>query len=279
MRDRRTIAIDGNTIAYVDEGDGPVALFVHGVFLNADLWAPAMGQLAPGRRAVAIDLPAHGGTPAVADMTLPALADLLERFCARLELGPVDLVANDTGGALAQVFAARHPQRLRTLTLTNCDASDNLPPELFRPIVELSEKGEFAPMAVEMAADLDFARSDAALGAGFEGPLDDETVLGFVGPCVGTIERARDLERFIASLSAADLMAVEADLRQMEAPTLIVWGTADVFFDRSWATWLRDTIAGASEIVEIDGAKLFFPYERAGELVPHLERHWAAAAD
>jgi hypothetical protein len=43
--------------------------------------------------------------------------------------------------------------------------------------------------------------------------------------------------------------------------------------------WLRDTIPGATEIVEIEGAKLFFPNERAADLVPHLQRHWQATAD
>ena len=60
-------------------------------------------------------------------------------------------------------------------------------------------------------------------------------------------------------------------------PTLIVWGTGDEFFDVRWAEWLRDTIPGVTDVVMIDGAKLFFPDERAADLVPHLRRHWAAA--
>jgi hypothetical protein len=44
----------------------------------------------------------------------------------------------------------------------------------------------------------------------------------------------------------------------------------------SWARWLRDTIPGVTGIVEIEGAKLFFPDERAAALVPHLQRHWEA---
>ena len=62
-------------------------------------------------------------------------------------------------------------------------------------------------------------------------------------------------------------------------PTLIVWGTGDDFFELSWAYWLRDAIGGAEEVVEIPDAKLFWPDERPGDLVPHLRRHWAAAAD
>ena len=59
-------------------------------------------------------------------------------------------------------------------------------------------------------------------------------------------------------------------------PTLVVWGTGDVFFDVKFAYWFRDTIPGVTEVVELDGAKLFFPDERAAELVPLLRRHWSS---
>ena len=65
-----------------------------------------------------------------------------------------------------------------------------------------------------------------------------------------------------------------AALSRLQVPTLIVWGTADKFFRRKWAYWLRDTIPGASEVVEIDGGRLFFPDERATEFTAALRRHW-----
>jgi hypothetical protein len=47
-----------------------------------------------------------------------------------------------------------------------------------------------------------------------------------------------------------------------------------VCYTEVWAYYLRDLIPGAREVVEVDGAKLFFPEERPGDLVPHLDRHW-----
>ena len=44
-----------------------------------------------------------------------------------------------------------------------------------------------------------------------------------------------------------------------------------------WADWLVDLIPGATGVVEIPGGRLFFPDERAGELVAALEAHWACA--
>ena len=57
-------------------------------------------------------------------------------------------------------------------------------------------------------------------------------------------------------------------------PTLVVWGTGDRFFHRRWAGWLRDTIPGVREVVEVPGGRLFFPDERPDDLAGPLRRHW-----
>ena len=80
------------------------------------------------------------------------------------------------------------------------------------------------------------------------------------------------------SLDARDLLAVEPQLEHLDIPTLVVWATNDVFFDLRWAYRLRDMIPSVTDVVEIDGAKLFFPDERAGELVAALRTHWERAA-
>jgi pimeloyl-ACP methyl ester carboxylesterase len=55
---------------------------------------------------------------------------------------------------------------------------------------------------------------------------------------------------------------------------LIVWGTGDIFFHVKWSHWLSRTIPGARRRVEFDGARLFFPEERAQELNDELRLHW-----
>ena len=130
--------------SYVDTGGpGRPALFVHGVGTSSYLWRHVIEELDGQRRCVAVDLPLHGRTPAATDQdfTLPGLARFVADCCDELELAEVDLVANDTGGAVSQVFAAGHPERLHTLTLTNCEAHDNVPPRALLPAVLLAQIG------------------------------------------------------------------------------------------------------------------------------------------
>jgi pimeloyl-ACP methyl ester carboxylesterase len=278
---RHTAATRSGEISYIDVGSGPVALFVHGIATNAYLWRHVISALATQRRCIAPDLPLHGQSPVTAEqgLSVAALAAGLDDFCQALGLAKIDLVANDTGGAIAQIFAARHPQRLATLTLTNCDTAGNLPPESVKPVIELAAAGNLAPAAVEMFGDLD-AAAQASFGFAYEhlDQMDRDVIRSYLEPCIGTMERARQFERLLLSLDAGDLEAVTPQLRELTVPTLVVWGTADEAFDISWAYWLRDTIPGTTRVVAVDGARLFFPEERPMDLVPHLEQHWAAVA-
>jgi pimeloyl-ACP methyl ester carboxylesterase len=275
---RHTVSTDAGDLSYLDIGTGPVALFVHGIGSNAFLWRNVIGGLTAQRRCIAIDLPLHGHSPVTADLSLAGLASALAGFCDALGLGRIDLVANDTGGAIAQVFAARHPERLASLTLTNCDTDGNMPPEVMKPLIEQAAAGELAPTAVALFADLG-AAGRAVFGEFYEDleRVDPWLIRSYLEPLAGTMERAREFERLLVSLDPADLAAVTPLLGKLTVPTLVVWGTGDKAFDVSWAYWLRDTIPGAAGVVTIDGGRLFFPDERAAEFVPHLERHWAAA--
>jgi pimeloyl-ACP methyl ester carboxylesterase len=278
---RHTAATRFGEISYLDIGAGPTALFVHGIATNAYLWRHVMDALSGQHRCIAIDLPLHGQSPVTAeqDLSLAALAAGLDDFCEVLGLTGIDLVANDTGGAIAQIFAARHSQRLATLTLTNCDTVDNLPPEAFKPMVELAAAGKLAPSAVAMFANLETA-AQISFASGYEhlDRIDRDVIRSYLQPCFGTMERARQFERLLVSLDVGDLQAVMPQLAKLTVPTLVVWGTGDAFFDVSWAYWLRDTIPGTTRVVTVDGARLFFPEERPMDLVPHLEQHWAAVA-
>jgi pimeloyl-ACP methyl ester carboxylesterase len=266
--------------SYIDTGGpGRVALFVHGLGTSSYLWRHVIDQLDGQRRCVAVDLPLHGQTPAAADQdfTLPGFARFLAEFCEGLELTDIDLVANDTGGAVSQVFATGHPELLHTLTLTNCEAHNNLPPKVLLPAVWLAQMGLAARISPRLLRDIRRGRK-RFYGLGYQDieNLPEDLARFWLESQFATPELARQNQRIMTSLHARDLLAIEPALARLQVPTLIVWGTGDKFFRLKWAYWLRDTIPGATEVVELSGARIFFPDERATELTAALRRHWDA---
>jgi pimeloyl-ACP methyl ester carboxylesterase len=264
-------------IAYTERGEGPAALFVHGVMLNGYLWRHVIDQVADMRRCIAIDLMAHGATRISADqdVSFTAQAEMLAAFCDSLGLDQVDLVANDSGGGIAQIFAAHHPDRLRTLTLTNCDAHDNWPPKAAEPLWNAAMQGHLGDIGRRLLSDVDAARTGFADVYGHPERILAETFQTYLAPLFADGQAIRNLERWFASShDCSQTVVVEPLLRRLEAPTLIVWGTADIFFPVKWAYWLRGAIPGACKVVELEGAKLFFPEERPNEFAQALRAHW-----
>ena len=267
-------------ISYASAGFGPVALFVHGVVLNKHLWRHQLTELSDIRRCIAVDLLAHGDTEIEPDqdVSVTANAKMLKEVLDVLKIDKVDLIGNDSGGGIAQIFAALNPERVRTLTLTNCDTHDNWPPEAFKPFVDMVRAGGLRDTLNAMLADKTIFRSAGALGPAYEQPetVTDEDIETYLLPLVRTEQRTRDLQRFVVAFDNKHTRLIEPQLRKLQAPTLIVWGTDDVYFPVKWAHWLAETIPGAKPTVELTGARIFFPEERADEFNQLLRDHLLA---
>jgi len=278
----RTVTTASGTITYAEAGSGPapVAVFVHGVFLHHGLWAAQLAALSDVRRCLAPDLLAHGGSalaPAGGEpLDLRAQARMIIDFLDALGVYQADLVGNDTGGAICQLAAVMAPDRFRSLTLTNCDVHDNWPPPPFMPIVDLARQGVLATALPTLAGTADQIRT--GLASSFEHPetIPDDVLLSFFAPFADPA-RAAAVQGYVAGMDNAVTVAIRDDLAKLTVPAQMVWGTGDEFFALSWAQWLADTIPGAQRIVEVDGAKLFFPMERPDELNRPLRELWTAA--
>ena len=149
---RRYADVRSGRIAFFEKGEGSAALFVHGVPLNGYHWRNIIERVQHRRRCIAIDLMALGYTEIspMQDVTFTAQARMLAEVVDALGIEKIDLVANDSGGAIAQIFAAHHPERLTSLVLTNCDVHDGWPPPQLLPIMEHARKGTLAPIFQSM---------------------------------------------------------------------------------------------------------------------------------
>src|ERR1700679_710926 len=184
-------------ISYSSAGSGPAALFVHGVVLNKHLWRHQLVGLSDIRRCIAVDLLAHGDTEIAPDqdVSVTANAKMLKEVLDVLKIDRVDLIGNDSGGGIAQIFAALYPERIRTLTLTDSDTHDNWPPEAFKPFVAMVAAGGLRDTLDIMLSDKSVYRSPGALGLAYEHPekVTDETIETYLRPFVASEQRTRDL--------------------------------------------------------------------------------------
>ena len=280
FRARKMVETPSGRIGYVEPGSGPVALFVHGVLLNGYLWRHQLAELSDVRRCIALDLLAHGHTEIDAgqDVSVTANAHMLAEFLDMLGIDQVDLIGNDSGGGICQIFAALYPSRLRSLVLSNCDAHDNWPPDAFKPFVDMVAAGGLEDTLKAMLEDKAVYRSEQALGPAYEHPerVSDDTIETYLRPFLASAQRTRDLERFVNAFDCRHTLAIEDRLRQVRAPTLIAWGTDDVYFPVEWSHWLAQAIPGTKGRVEFDGARIFFPEERWQEFNRDVRAHWEA---
>jgi pimeloyl-ACP methyl ester carboxylesterase len=267
-------------IAYVRMGKGPTALFIHGVPLNGYHWRKQLEDLCDIRDCIAIDVMGLGHSEVAADqdLTFPAQAEMVLSVLDALHIDVVDIVANDSGGAIAQLTAVAAPERVRSLVLTNCDVHDNWPPATFGQAVALAKSGEFEKIIEETLTNPGLAQSDFGLGIGFENKehITPELVKAYVTPLVQNEVRRQQLNRYVALMNCEQTVSIEPQLKELQAPTLILWGTDDVFFTTEWAYWLKDTIPGATKVVEFEGARLFFSEERAEDVNSHIREHWTS---
>ena len=267
-------------IAYAEAGSGPVALFVHGVLVNSYLWRNQLAGLSDIRRCIAVDTLAHGASEVSEnqDVSSAAQAMMLVEFLDALGIDRVDLVGNDGGGAVSQIFAVDNPERVRSLTLTDCDTHDNWPPVAFQGFIDMCATGGLSDTLAAMLNDKDVFRSPDALGPCYEdtATVADDTIEAYLRPYLSGPGRVRGLERFVAAFDCAQTVAIEPKLRTLIAPTLILWGTDDVYFDNKWAHWLAERIPGVRRVAEIEGARLFFPEERSAMFNDELRAHWAS---
>lgn len=266
-------------IAYVERGTGPTALFLHGLPLNGFHWRGSLERLSPHRRCIALDFMGLGYTDVSEqqDLSPQAQTDMLVAFLDSLAIASVDLVANDSGGTIAQLLAAQHPERVRTMLLTNCDVHENCPPMQMRNSINAAKAGTYDQKMQRHLDDRVYARSEKGIvGSAYMNPANvtDEALEYYFRPLVASSLRKSQLNRYLVALDPNPLLAIEPALRRLNTPTRMVWGTADPLFPVLWATWLDKTLPGSRGIRLVEGGKLFWPEEMPEVVAEEARSLW-----
>ena len=260
----KQIDLAQGTVCYEEHGAGDPVVFVHGLLVDGSLWNGVVGELQATHRCIVPTWPLGSHTLPMfedADLSPAGAARLVADFLAALDLRDVTLVGNDTGGAISQIVAARHPERIGRLVLTNCDALEVFPPPEFKPLTMLPRvPGLFATTAKALLHSEALRRRPTAYGALTREPIDDALLRRWIEPSANDGRIRRDAAKLLRGMSPEITQAVARELRHFDKPALLLWGDADPFFRLELAQRLANCFPLATLSI-IDGARTFLPLD------------------
>ena len=246
--------------------DGPVLVFVHGIFVNGLLWRHTAVALAEDHRCIVPDWPLGSHEqPHEGPLDPTELAHLVARFLEELDLTDVTLVGNDTGGAVSQIVAVEHPERLAGLVLTSCDAYDRFPPPLFKPLQWAARVPGGLDMVASSLKLRAFQQSPLAFGWATKRPIPPEIRAAYLTPGWKDRRIRADARRLLQGDAAAHTLRAAERFHAFRKPVLVVWGAQDRFFPRHYGERLaREFPQGRFELIE--DARTFIPEDQPGRL-------------
>jgi haloalkane dehalogenase len=278
--ERRFLSTSYGRIAYIDRGTGDEVLFLHGFPLSSFQWRGAIDRLSSGRRCIAPDLMGLGYTEVAENQSVAPAAqvDMITALLDGLSIQKVDLIANDSGGAIAQLFMTRHRDRVRTALLTNCDVETNSPPAALLPVIDLARAGLYPDLWLEpWLRHKDVARSAKGLGGMcYSNPNQptDSALDQYLAPLVASAARKELINRYAVSLAPNPLEGIEFELAKCTVPTRIVWGMSDKIFSTKNADYLWSILPQMMGITRLRTAKVFFPEEHPEIIAREARSLW-----
>lgn len=233
----RVCDLTDGPLEYVDTGEGDAVLSLHGAMGGHDqALLLAMAGLSDwaGRRILAPSRPGYLGTPLETAKTPEAQADLFAALLDRLDISAADVIAVSGGGPSAIHFAARHPQKCRSLILVSaCSGTLTIPPEYQDRFEGMVKMTRLAPVRWIMAAMGRFAPERAIRQSILDADMRRRTLADpQAGPLIRALQRStmtRLNKRMPGLLNdTANCAAIDAlPIGVVKAPVLVIHGKAD----------------------------------------------------
>ena len=240
--DLRSVQLSGGQpLFYRIAGQGhsttPI-LLIHGIPDASDSWTSIAAELGRTHPVYAVDLAGYGYSdrPEDYDVSLSAQANYLLELLDQLELERVIIVGHDIGGGIAQILAARNPQRVDRLVLINSVVGDNWPVLEMR-LLRMPLLGYSALTVMEKPM------WQYMLRKGFfnKEMVTEEMLHRYQHWYQGSPGRQR-LIRNARALNNADLTTLTNEIRAVPTPTLILWGREDRYLDPGLAQKLCQSL-------------------------------------
>lgn len=267
------VDLAAGTIRYRERGRGQPIVFLHGIVANGDLWRRVSPKLVGAYRCIVPDWPLGShelGLHEGVDLSLPSIADLVGEFLAALELQDVTLVANDTGGAVAQWVAIRHPQRMGRLVLTPCDAFENFLPPVLRHLQLFGRRPAGLWLLGQTLRFRVVQRLPIAFGRLTVRPIDRWAMESYTRPLRTNSAVRRDFAALVRAISSRYTMEAAQRLATFNKPALVVWSLDDRLFPLAHGHRLAKLLPqGRLEVIDDAGA--FIPEDQPERLAALID--------
>jgi pimeloyl-ACP methyl ester carboxylesterase len=266
------LTLPQGTVHYDDTGEGPPVVFLHGLLVDGRVWRKVTPLLDGDHRCIVPTLPLGSHRIALrpdVDNTPAGVAELVGDLLAALDLTDITLVGNDTGGAISQLVALDHGERLGRLVLTNCDCFDVFPPKEFAPLVQGAKVPGALYAAMQPMRSATARRLPMAYGA-LAHDLPDDLTRDWVDPFLEDGDVRADAVRFLRAMDKAITLDAAARFETLGIPSLVAWGQDDRFFSPEIGERLAAALP-SSRLEPIPGARTLVP-EDAPEALADLIR-------
>ncbi|MDQ4124814.1 MAG: alpha/beta fold hydrolase [Actinomycetota bacterium] len=267
----RYVDLEGCTVHYVDEGSGPVILFLHGNPTWSFLWRGVIRGLSDSFRCIALDYPGFGLSWARPDYGYTAAehAAAVDQFVTELDLRDVTLAAQDWGGPIGLTVATRHPERFRGFVLGNTWAW---------PVNGVFHFEAFSRMLGSPPGKAFIKHANAFVNvmipAGTATRLPDEVMRAYRGPFATPASRRPTWELPREILRARPfLQALLDDLPKIsDRPALFLWGGRDQALRKKVELPRFEQLFPNHETVVLDRAKHYFQEDAPDEAAAAIRR-------
>jgi pimeloyl-ACP methyl ester carboxylesterase len=211
--------VDGVRLHFLDAGEGPAVVFLHGFATSLGIWRGTLPAVAKQHRTLAVDLKGFGRSARPpGDYSHEAQAELIWKLLDTRGVGEASLVAHSWGAAVALAMALRSPARVRRLALYSPFVyQEQLPPFLpFMLAAGLGESLFSLPFGAWTRYRLALAFRDSG---SVPAALVEELERSLTQP--GAAAAA------LACLRAMDFAAQQERYSRIAAPALLLWGRED----------------------------------------------------
>lgn len=270
LRPNKTVQLSAGSVRVRDVGEGPVLLFVHGLLVSGTVWRKVVPALAKKYRCVVPDWPLGSHTvpmQADADLAPAGIAKLVAELADTLDLHDVTLIGNDSGGAVCQIVAARHPERISRLVLVTCDALEVFPPRLFEYLKVVARAPSImALLSSAMLRVPALTRLPIAYGLVSKRRIPRDVVAEWIAPTARDAGIRRDVAKFLAGLSPEVTMEIAKELPRFDRPVLLVWATEERSFPLTLGQRLASLFPNAS-LEGVDDCLVFIQEDQPEALV------------